>query len=243
MENRNLVVGLVIVVLATVIAGVAFLGSEERANPDATSSARVELEAILGELKRNWKSGPRSEIFRKAADRIDELRTPLVDLLSTPPHPLLKEAVELASALEVADAQPPIVDLAEAGPEPVRPAAILAGERLGPWSRDELAHFLTGGPSPVLMATLEVSASRSDRPLTPIVQLLGHEHRAVREAAMNALRENRDAVLVQAKDFEAARQVVFPSVDDETEKLYTRLGEELRRRAVRRREEVPTIYR
>ncbi|MEE9163733.1 MAG: CDC48 family AAA ATPase [Thermoplasmata archaeon] len=64
-----------------------------------------------------------------------------------------------------------------------------------------------------------------------------------REAAMNALRENRDAVLVQAKNFEAARQVVFPSVDDETVKLYSRLGEELRRRAVRRREEVPTIYR
>ncbi len=64
-----------------------------------------------------------------------------------------------------------------------------------------------------------------------------------REAAMHALRENRDAVLVQAKDFEAARQVVFPSVDEETVKLYNRLGEELRRRAVRRREEVPAIYR
>ena len=64
-----------------------------------------------------------------------------------------------------------------------------------------------------------------------------------REAAMNALRENRDAVLVQAKNFEAAREVVFPSVDEETVKLYSRLGEELRRRAVRRREEVPTIYR
>jgi transitional endoplasmic reticulum ATPase len=64
-----------------------------------------------------------------------------------------------------------------------------------------------------------------------------------REAAMNALRENRDAVLVRAKDFEAARQVVFPSVDEETVKLYERLGEELRRRAVQRREEVPTIYR
>ncbi len=64
-----------------------------------------------------------------------------------------------------------------------------------------------------------------------------------REAAMHALRENRDAVLVQGKNFEAARQVVFPSVDEETVKLYSRLGEELRRRAVRRQEEVPTIYR
>jgi transitional endoplasmic reticulum ATPase len=64
-----------------------------------------------------------------------------------------------------------------------------------------------------------------------------------REAAMHALRENRDAVLVQAKNFEAARQVVFPSVDDETVKLYTRLGEELQRRAVQRREEVPAYYR
>ncbi|MCJ2555455.1 MAG: CDC48 family AAA ATPase, partial [Candidatus Thermoplasmatota archaeon] len=64
-----------------------------------------------------------------------------------------------------------------------------------------------------------------------------------REAAMHALRENRDAVLVQAKDFEAAREVVFPSVDEETVKLYNRLGEELRRRAVQRREEVPAIYR
>ncbi|MDX1534884.1 MAG: AAA family ATPase, partial [Thermoplasmata archaeon] len=64
-----------------------------------------------------------------------------------------------------------------------------------------------------------------------------------REAAMNALRENRDAVLVQAKDFEAARKVVFPSVDDETVKFYNRLGEDLQRRAVQRREEVPAYYR
>ncbi|MFQ5919478.1 MAG: CDC48 family AAA ATPase, partial [Thermoplasmata archaeon] len=64
-----------------------------------------------------------------------------------------------------------------------------------------------------------------------------------REAAMNALRENRDAVLVQARDFEAARKVVFPSVDDETVKFYTRLGEDLQRRAVQRREEVPAYYR
>ena len=44
-------------------------------------------------------------------------------------------------------------------------------------------------------------------------------------------------------DHEAARKVVFPSVDDETVKFYNRLGEDLQRRAVQRREEVPAYYR
>ncbi|MFQ5838123.1 MAG: CDC48 family AAA ATPase [Thermoplasmata archaeon] len=65
-----------------------------------------------------------------------------------------------------------------------------------------------------------------------------------REAAMNALRENRDAVLVQRKNFEAAKKMVFPSVDEETVKLYEQIGQDIQKRVVRkRREEVLGYYR
>ena len=95
--------------------------------------------------------------------------------------------IELAAALEIHEARPAIASLAEKGEEQVRSAAILAGERLKPWSRAELAHFLKGSAKPVLLAALEVSSSRSDRPLVPIVRLLGHEDQAMRDAAMNAI--------------------------------------------------------
>ncbi len=65
-----------------------------------------------------------------------------------------------------------------------------------------------------------------------------------REAAMHALRENRDAVLVQAKHFSSARGTVFPSVDEDTVKLYEQIGEDLQKRAARKpREEVLGYYR
>ncbi len=65
-----------------------------------------------------------------------------------------------------------------------------------------------------------------------------------REAAMHALRENRDAVLVQGEDFEAAKKVVFPSVDEDTIKLYEQIGQEIQKRVVKkRREEVLGYYR
>ncbi len=65
-----------------------------------------------------------------------------------------------------------------------------------------------------------------------------------REAAMHALRENRDAVLVRGEDFSAARGTVFPSVDEETVKMYAQIGVEMQRRAVKKpREEVLGYYR
>ncbi len=65
-----------------------------------------------------------------------------------------------------------------------------------------------------------------------------------REAAMHALRENRDAVLVQGKHFKSARESVFPSVDEDTVKLYEQIGEEIQKRAAQKpREEVLGYYR
>ncbi len=65
-----------------------------------------------------------------------------------------------------------------------------------------------------------------------------------REAAMHALRVNRDAVLVRGEDFDEARKTVFPSVDEATVKMYEGIGEEMQRRAVRKpKEEVLGYYR
>ncbi len=65
-----------------------------------------------------------------------------------------------------------------------------------------------------------------------------------REAAMVALRENKQAAKVGMKHFMEARKVVHPSVDDETVKFYDRIGEELAKRGTaRRKEEVLGYYR
>ncbi|MEE9237104.1 MAG: CDC48 family AAA ATPase [Thermoplasmata archaeon] len=63
-----------------------------------------------------------------------------------------------------------------------------------------------------------------------------------REAAMHALRENSDAVLIRGEDFEAAKKVVFPSVDTETVKMYEQIGQEIQKRAVRKPEEEVLRY-
>ncbi len=63
-----------------------------------------------------------------------------------------------------------------------------------------------------------------------------------REAAMHALRENSDAVLIRGEDFEAAKKMVFPSVDTETVKMYEQIGQEIQKRTVRKPEEEVLRY-
>jgi transitional endoplasmic reticulum ATPase len=48
-----------------------------------------------------------------------------------------------------------------------------------------------------------------------------------REAAMVALRENKDADIVDMKHFEAALKTVNPSVDKDVMKMYEKMGKVL----------------
>jgi transitional endoplasmic reticulum ATPase len=65
-----------------------------------------------------------------------------------------------------------------------------------------------------------------------------------REAAMIALRENKNARKVTMAQFQEATKVVRPSLDEETIKFYERLGRDIERGAARRqKEEVLGYYR
>ena len=187
MQHKGLVAGSVTLTLAAVI-GIGMMASGPgEAGPSGSSSRFPELEAVLGELRRTWKADEKAEVFAAAAARIDDLRSPLLDLLSEPPHPLMKEAVQLAASLDVREAHPAIVRLAESGPERLRPAAILAAERLQPWTREELAAFLGDDLPPILIAALDVASSSVERPFLEIIDLFGHEDPQVRRAASEAI--------------------------------------------------------
>ena len=187
MKHKGVVAGAVVLTLAALIGIGLLLSGPEEAGPSASSSPFGEVEAVLGELRRTWKQDEKARVFEAAARRIDQLRSPLVSLLSEPSHPLMKEAVQLAAALDVREAHPAIVRLAKSGPESIRPAAILAAERLEPWGREELADFLGEDTPPILITALEVSSSSVERPFLEIIDLFGHEEPQVREAASEAI--------------------------------------------------------
>ena len=87
MEHKGVVAGAVVLTLGAVIAIGLILSGPEEAGPSGSSSPFAELEAVLEELRRTWKQDEKAKVFEAAAGRIDELRSPLVGLLSEPSHP------------------------------------------------------------------------------------------------------------------------------------------------------------
>ena len=190
MDHKTLIISVVIVTIAVVIGVIGLVsGSETEHAPIAPStSAEAEaLDLVLRDLKRNWKPTDKARILAEAVERADELRRPLVEMLSKQSGELLAEAIELAAILELREARQAIARLAEGGPERLRPAAILAAEQLEPWSPKQLGKFLQTGTPPVICAALEISSSRDDRPFVEIVSLFGHAAAQVRQAASNAI--------------------------------------------------------
>ncbi len=192
-----MIVWLVASTLAIVI-GADLLGpgsKQEGRQVRASSSSpdREELESFLRELKRTWKAETKTRLLREATGKVGTFKAPLLDLLAAEAHPLLAEAIQLAAALDVWESRRAIVQLAVYGPEGLRPPAILAVERLDPWSRQELVQFLRQDKPAVALAALELSATRDDRPLAEIVNLLCHADPDVRAAAAQAIPRKMDA--------------------------------------------------
>ncbi|MHC4516321.1 MAG: HEAT repeat domain-containing protein [Planctomycetota bacterium] len=197
MEQRKMVTWLAVSTLAMVISAAALLPGSKEARRDLAASSgspdSEELESFLRELKRTWKPETKTRRLRKAAGKVDTFKAPLLDLLADEAHPLLAEAIQLAAALEVWESRRAIVQLAVYGPEGLRSPAILAAERLEPWSQQELVQFLREGKPAVALAALQVSATRDDRPLAEIFNLLSHEDPDVRAAAAQAIPHDMDA--------------------------------------------------
>jgi transitional endoplasmic reticulum ATPase len=64
-----------------------------------------------------------------------------------------------------------------------------------------------------------------------------------REAALSALRENRKAKKVSMKHFEEAKKSVHPSMDEETARVYERMGQEMEKGISKKeREEISMGY-
>jgi len=195
MEKKKLLPWLAISALAVVVVAVLLLPSSEEQRQNVTSvstaSDRAELEAVLGEMKRTWQPNAKRKLLRKAAGKIERLEAPLLDLLAES-HPLRTEAIQLAADLKVTRSRGAIARLATQGPEQLRPPAILAVERLDPWSQLELLGFLEDKPA-VVRAALKLCASRDDRPLAEILRLLSHDDADVREAAIQAIPNEMDS--------------------------------------------------
>jgi hypothetical protein len=190
MDRRKLIAWLVLSVLVVVMVAFVLLpGAEQPLAKPAMASIptdRMELESLLGELKRTWQPYAKARLWDEAAGRVDKLSPPLLKLLQEP-HPLLAQAIGLASHLRLRECHEAIARLATQGPEPLRPSAILAAERLEPWGRPALLGFLQEDKPPVVCAALEVCATRADRPLGEILVLLTHGDRDIREAAIRAI--------------------------------------------------------
>lgn len=174
------------------VAGFAALmtGEELGQSGDGTRDpdALQELEATLEQVHRAWNPRSKERVFAQAKGQAATLTPPLLSVLSRGQHARLREAIELAVALDVEDARPALVDLAHGGPEDLRPAAIEGAGRLEPWAVEEFLEFF-GNPDPaVRKVAIEMAPQNApDEVLPHVFELLLDPEEGVRDAALQAV--------------------------------------------------------
>ena len=176
------------VAIATVLAGYVVFNQEDlvrRRSPAGESDIEAELLAELRSLRNAWDPRQRERVLKAAPDKAELFAGTLNRVLRLPDHELLLTAIEYAAALGDPALRDTLVDLTTTShPTPVRGAAILAAERLEPWSTSELAEFLKTGVVPIKLATLRAAENRTDAPWREVVDLILQGDGEVREVAL-----------------------------------------------------------
>ena len=152
----------------------------------------------LDERRLAWQPGERRQLLERTRGHRHVLLPALLWLLAQPAHPRFVEAAALAGELELREAAELLQPLAADGPPRVRPAAILALDRIEPIDAGELMSWLEASPTAVVAAALERLALRQELPvetIRAIARLLGHADAAVRAGAFAALPASLPSVL------------------------------------------------
>ena len=158
-----------------------------RAGGQKLSAAEQEIVEILDSLRTTWDERDRIRILGEAQFRQDRYAAALQRILRMPGHPLLEQAVDYAGALGAPSTHPALAALTMAKDPVIRSKAVLAAERIQPWSTEQLEEFLRLGIVPVQLAALQVSAKRVDAPWESILGFLQGDQPLLREAAIQAI--------------------------------------------------------
>lgn len=158
------------------LASIFFIPTEIKILGDGKeqSEVRKELLARLEELGATWEPKQHQRLLDRAPENAARFAGPLDRMLRMRDSKLLEPAVEYAGALGVDKLRPTLASMTVSGmtlPPGVRSKAMKAAERLGPWTKDQLAEFLTQGTPPMKLAALEICAHRRDAPWPEILAL------------------------------------------------------------------------
>jgi hypothetical protein len=164
------------------------------------SPSELKLISELELLRGTWNPRQRVRIIERAAGFADKFAGPMSRILRLDDHDLIEEAVEYAGAMGVVALRPDLVALAcsKGSLQPsARIRAVLAAECLGPWSQEQLSHFLTAGSLPLRLASLQVCAKRPDAPWMQILPILSAGyHEGLEGMSDDDLRLLRDAAIL-----------------------------------------------
>ncbi|MFQ5505504.1 MAG: HEAT repeat domain-containing protein [Planctomycetota bacterium] len=139
--------------------------------------------------------------IREALPEISEL---LLSILTTQARTLVA-AIEVSGRLEFPPAVPLMRPLVAAEEPLVRGAAILAVNRMHPWSKEDLGTFLKDPDSEPKLAALRVCLEREDLPIEEILFCLADGDPEVREAAVRAMPERLESRALQQQLLDLAQ--------------------------------------
>ena len=190
---RVTVIGSAIAMVASVVFLLCFLPEVLVRSHTGNSDVERALIAELSDLRSAWDPGQRERLLAGAVLQRERYAGTLNRLLRIHRFDLLKEAVDYAGAMGDPEMRPALVSLVDTKARlarKVRPKAIVAAERLAPWTQDRLVVFLTDGTTAVKLAALEVVSQRQDGPWSEVIELLSSSDEVLRAGAIAAIPSN-----------------------------------------------------
>ncbi len=192
--------------ITTGLASILLFGAVLFVNPDVRivaggqklSAAEQEIVEILDSLRITWDQRDRTRILGEAQFLQDRYAAALQRILRMQGHPLLEQAVDYAGALGAPSSYQALVSLTKAKDPVIRSKAVLAAERIEPWSTERLDEFLRLGIVPVQLAALRISSKRVDAPWESILGILHGDQPLLREASIQAIPEHPSGELADA---------------------------------------------
>lgn len=180
--------------LATVIVLAGFVCFPASLIPSINKAALNDLESrnhaqlvrTLTRLHGEWDPRLRERML-SSAPQASELVGTLDRFLRLGDSPLLAAAIEFAAATRRVELRPAVVTLLTHSRPAVRYAALIAADRLAPWTARDLEQHVLSDHADLALAALELCKDRADLPMDAIVDRAFDENSKLAAAAQNAL--------------------------------------------------------
>ncbi|HEX6811187.1 MAG TPA: hypothetical protein VF384_06170 [Planctomycetota bacterium] len=183
---RRLLMWTIVAVSATLIVTMAVPAVvRPSAQRVRLSKDRIELLDLLGDYQRAWQPDTKAQALDRIAGAIDHLGHAMHWLLSQPMQKSLPHAIEVAGLLRV---EVVLQDLkALALHQHLRPAALIAVDRIEPLTDQELRDLFGETDKNVQLAALAIAKRHREPPVHAMMPLLRSRDAEVRNAVLKAL--------------------------------------------------------